>query len=70
MLNLILQFPLVMLDVVGIFASSPQFLILVEDVVMFLMRLCELFFEIFGVLKFLDKFGVGLDEFDFEELGL
>ena len=70
LLDLILQFPLVMLDVIGIFASSPQFLILVEDVVMFLMRLCELFFEIFGVLKFLDKFGVGLDEFDFEELGL
>ena len=38
--------------------------------VMFLMRLCELFFKIFGILKFLDKFGVGFDEFDFKELSL
>ena len=37
---------------------------------MFLMRLCELFFKIFRILKFLDKFGVGFDEFDFKELSL
>ena len=59
-----------LLDVISIFASSPQFLILCENVVVFLMRLCKLFFEIFGVLKFLDKFRVSFDKFDFEELGL
>ena len=58
-----------LLDVISIFASSPQFLILCENVVVFLMRLCKLFFEIFGILKFLDKFRVGFDEFDFEEFG-
>jgi hypothetical protein len=28
----------------------------------------EVFFELFGVLEFLEEFGVGLEEFEFEEL--